>query len=177
MVTKSIDATIFASSHPDIVKRTSVSGIIISCVLLLIGVLSFVATLELEDRTSTISMILMVFGTGLFLIGLFRMFWRSKSIVYLPTGSIAKEHSIFFDSKYLDKLTDTVNSATFTENEIKSESSGNLRMDVILSEDGKFAAVQLFQFIPYTYQPVTKIHYFTNEKASALASFIARSKK
>ena len=42
-------------------------------------------------------------------------------------------------------------------------------MDVILSADKKFAAVQLFQFVPYTYQPITSVQYFTNEKASAIA--------
>ena len=30
MATQTIDATLFASSHPDIVKRTSVSGLIFS---------------------------------------------------------------------------------------------------------------------------------------------------
>ena len=33
--TQTIDATIFASSHPDIAKRTSVSGVLISSVMLL----------------------------------------------------------------------------------------------------------------------------------------------
>lgn len=40
MATQAIDATIFASSHPDIAKRTSISGLLISCVMLLIGILS-----------------------------------------------------------------------------------------------------------------------------------------
>ena len=31
MATQTIDATLFASSHPDIAKRTSVSGLLISC--------------------------------------------------------------------------------------------------------------------------------------------------
>ena len=38
MATQAIDATIFASSHPDIAKRTSISGLLISCVMLLIGI-------------------------------------------------------------------------------------------------------------------------------------------
>ena len=33
--TQVIDATIFASSHPDIAKRTSISGILTSSVMLL----------------------------------------------------------------------------------------------------------------------------------------------
>ena len=35
MATQTIDATLFASSHPDIVKRTSVSGLIFSVAMLL----------------------------------------------------------------------------------------------------------------------------------------------
>ena len=165
MATQAIDATIFASSHPDIAKRTSISGLLISCVMLLIGILSFASTFELEDKSSTVSMALMVFGTGLFLLGIFRLFWKSKEVVYVPTGSIAKERSIFFDLKHMDKLTDLV----------KSEASGNIRMDVILSADNKFAAVQLFQFVPYTYQPVTAVHYFTNDAAAAVAAFLTKS--
>ena len=41
---QTIDATIFASSHPDIAKRTSVSGVLISSVMLLVGILAFAST-------------------------------------------------------------------------------------------------------------------------------------
>ena len=130
MTTQAIDATIFASSHPDIAKRTSVSGLIFSCIMLLAGVIAFVSTFEMEDRSSTISMGLMVLGTALFLIGVFRLFWKSKEIVYLPTGSVAKEQSIFFDLKHLDELTDMVKSGDFSmQSTAKGGTSGNLRLD------------------------------------------------
>jgi len=133
MTTQAIDATIFASSHPDIAKRTSVSGLIFSCIMLLAGVIAFVSTFEMEDRSSTISMGLMVLGTALFLIGVFRLFWKSKEIVYLPTGSVAKEQSIFFDLKHLDELTDMVKSGDFSmQSTAKGGTSGNLRLDVML---------------------------------------------
>ena len=177
MATQTIDATIFAPSHPDIAKRTSISGIVFSCIMLLIGILSFASTFELEDKSSTISMALMVFGTGLFLVGIFRMFWKSKEVVYVPTGSVAKEQSVFFDLKHMDKVKELVNFGNLSmDSGIKSETSGNLRMDIILSEDNKFAAVQLFQFIPYTYQPITTVHYFTNGEAATIAAFLAKSK-
>ena len=177
MTTPAIDATIFASSHPDIAKRTSVSGLIFSGIMLLIGVLAFISTFEMEDRSSTLSMGLMVLGTGLFLIGIFRLFWKSKEVVYLPTKSVAKEHSVFFDLKHMDALKSLVNSGSFSaDSKIKSEASGNIRMDVILSADKKFAAVQLFQFVPYTYQPITSVQYFTNEEASAIVAFLSKSK-
>ena len=172
---QTIDATIFASSHPDIAKRTSVSGVLISSVMLLVGILAFASTFELEDKSSTVSMAL---GTGLFLMGIFRLFWKSKEVIYLPTKSVAKEHSIFFDLKHMDALRNLVNSGSFSAgSNIKSEASGNIRMDVILSADKKFAAVQLFQFIPYTYQPITSVQYFTDEQASAVIAFLAKCSK
>lgn len=174
--TQAISATIFATTHPDIAKRTSVSGVLISSIMLLLGVLAFASTFELEDKSSTISMALMVLGTGLFLMGIFRFFWKSKEVVYLPTGSVAKEKSLFFDLKHVDALTNMVNSDFSQSMDIKSEQSGNLRMDVILSEDKKFAAVQLFQFVPYQYQPITSVHYLTNGNASAFAAFMDKNK-
>ena len=175
--TQTIDATIFASTHPDIAKRTSVSGVLISSVMLLIGILAFASIFELDDKSSTASMALMVLGTGLFLMGIFRLFWKSKEVIYLPTKSVAKEHSVFFDLKHVDTLMNFVNSGSFsTDLKIKSEASGNIRMDVMLSADKKFAAVQLFQFVPYTYQPITPVQYFTNEEASEVVAFLSKSK-
>lgn len=177
MATQTIDGTVFSTSHPDIAKRTSLSGLIVSCIMLLIGILAFVSTFEMEDHSSTISMGLMVLGTTFFLIGVFRLFWKSKEIVYLPTGSVAREQSVFFDLKYMDKLSNMVKNGEFADlTEIKGGTSGNLRLDIVLSEDAKFAAVQLFQFVPYTYNPVTSVCYYTNGEASSIAAFVLKSK-
>lgn len=177
MATQTIDATIFASSHPHIAKRTSISALIISCIMLIAGIIAFVSTFEMEDRSSTFSMGLMVLGTALFLGGVFRLFWKSKKIVYLPTGSVAKEQSVFFDLKHADDLAEMVKTGNFPVTaEIKGGGSGNLRLDVILSEDRKFAVVQLFQFVPYTYNPITPVRYYTNGEATSIAAFLAKCK-
>lgn len=177
MATQAIDATIFASTHPDIVKRTSISGLIFSAVMLLLGILVFVSTFEVTDRSSTLSMLLMVLGTAFFLLGIFRLFWKSKEVVYLPTGSVTKERSIFFDLKHMGKLKEMIEKGHLAlEDGIKSEGSGNVRMDVILSQDNKFAAVQLFQFVPYTYTPVTSVHYYTGNDAATVSAFLSKCK-
>ncbi|EKU87788.1 hypothetical protein [Bacteroides oleiciplenus] len=177
MATQTIDATIFASTHPDIVKRTSIPGLIFSAVMLLLGVLVFASTFEITDRSSTLSMLLMVLGTAFFLLGIFRLFWKSKEVVYLPTGSITKERSIFFDLKHMGKLKEMIEKGHLAvEDGVKSEGSGNVRMDIILSQDNKFAAVQLFQFVPYTYTPVTSVHYYTGNDAATVSAFLSKCK-
>ena len=172
MATQTIDATLFASSHPDIAKRTSVSGLIISLVMMVVGILIFVSIFEMNDKSSTISMGLMVLGTALILLGVFRLFWKSKEIVYLPTGSVAKERSMFFDLKYIGKLTEMIENGNLdSEAGVKSESSGN-----VISQDNKFAALQLFLFVPYTYTPVTSVRYFTGSEAAAVSVFLSKCK-
>ncbi len=177
MATKTIDASLFASTHPDIAKRTSVSGLILSVTMLLVGIFTFASIFEMNDKSSTVSMALMVLGTAFVLMGVFRLFWKSKEIVYLPTGSIAKERSFFFDLKHLGKLADMIEHGQLgDETDIKSNASGNVRMDVMISQDNRFAAVQLFQFVPYTYTPVTSVRYFTGGDAAAVATFLSKCK-
>ena len=173
MATQTIDATLFASSHPDIVKRTSVSGLIFSVAMLLVGVFIFASIFEMSDKSSTLSMALMVLGTAFVLLGVFRLFWKSKEVVYLPTGSVTKERSVFFDLKLTDMIE---NEQLNGETEIKSSGSGNVRMDVMISQDNKFAAVQLYQFVPYTYTPVTSVRYYTGSDAVAVSTFLEKCK-
>lgn len=177
MATQTMDATLFASSHPDIAKRTSISGVIFSVAMLLAGVFIFVSIFEMSDKSSTLSMALMVLGTAFVLLGVFRLFWKSKEIIYLPTGSVAKERTVFFDLKYLGKLTDMIENEQLNgEAEVRSCGSGNVRMDVMISQDHRFAAVQLYQFVPYTYTPVTSVHYFTGSGAAAVSAFLEKCK-
>lgn len=177
MATQTIDATLFASSHPDIVKRTSVSGLVFSVAMLLVGIFIFASIFKMSDRSSTLSMALMVLATAFVLLGVFRLFWKSKEVVYLPTGSVTKERSVFFDLKYLGRLTDMIENEQLNgETEMRGSGSGNVRMDVMISQDNKFAAVQLYQFVPYAYTPVTSVRYFTGSDAVAVSTFLEKCK-
>ena len=108
--------------------------------------------------------------------------YKASTIAYkMPYADFPKDCWITFrihiDWTVYGKEAETIVKPAFSAgSNIKSEASGNIRMDVILSADKKFAAVQLFQFIPYTYQPITSVQYFTNEQASAVIAFLAKSK-
>lgn len=172
-----IDSTIFSSIHPDVSKRLSLPGVLFSIIMLLTGVFVFASVFRLHDKDSALSMALMVGGAAFVLFGLFRLFWKSKELVYLPTGSVAKELSLFFDLKYLDELSDAVTHNRFgCTSGVKCCGSGNVRMDIMLSQDSKFAAVQLFQFVPYSYMPVTPVRYLTGDDAAAVAAFLVKCK-
>lgn len=162
-----VDATLFSTAHPDIVKRTSVSSVILSVILCVVGSGAFIASLKMGDSSSTISILLMTGGTLLFLLAVFRLFWRSKEWVYIPTDSVAKEGSCFFDICDLQALSDTLEQRAFDiKKDVKGKTNGNIRMDYMISQDKKFAAVQLFRFIPYTYETASPVFYYTGNDAS-----------
>lgn len=174
--TISADATLFSTAHPDIVKRTSLSSVILSAILCIVGAGAFATSLKMGDSSSTISMLLMAGGTILFLLAVYRLFWRSKEWVYIPTGSVAKEGSCFFDVCDLEALNDALDKKTFTSHkDVRVKTNGNVRMDYMISRDKKFAAVQLFRFVPYTYEPASSVIYYTGNDASAFVHCLETS--
>ena len=171
-----IEATLFATTHPDVIKRTRIPSVILSAILCVAGAGAFATAFKLGDSSSTLSMALMVGGTVLFLWAVFRFFWRSKEWVYAPTGSVAEEGASFFDACDLQALTDTLEKKDFgTKNDVKVKPNGNVRMDYMISRDKEFVAVQLFRFIPYTYEPASSVFYFTGEDANAFVHCLRTS--
>lgn len=173
----SADVTLFSTAHPDIVKRTSVSSVIVSAVLCMIGAGAFVTSLKMSDSSSIMGMLFMTGGTILFLLAVFRLFWRSKEWVYTPTGSVTKEGSCFFDVCDLQALNEALETKSFgSKNDVKVKTSGNVRMDYLVSQDKKFVAVQLFRFVPYTYEAASSVFYYTGNDASTFVHCLETNK-
>lgn len=173
----SADETMFSTVHPDIEKRTSVSSVLISVIFCVIGAGAFVTSLKTGNSSSIMSMAFMTGGTILFLLAVFRLFWKSKEWVYVPTGSVAREHTCFFDECDLQALTAALENKNFEgKSKVKAKPCGNVRMDYMLSQDKHFVAVQLFRFIPYTYEPASSVFYYTGTEANAFVRCLETSK-
>lgn len=174
MKDQNIITTLFASPHPEMAERISLGRIIFSVTALLAGISVFAVVFRAGDTSLTVNMTLTMVGTVLMLLGGFYLFRKSGEIVYLPTGSIIRAYSIFFDLKYAEKLTEMIKDGRLDcESGVRSSIRGNIRMDIILSQDKNFAAVQLFRFVPYTYIPVTSARCLTGREAAGVEAFLA----
>ena len=175
--TKTTSERIYSMSSPDVIQKSNLSSVLISASVFMFGVLLFLFIWKQEDSSSFISMTLFTIGIICFLWSIYRIFWQSKEWVYLKTGSSIREGSCFFDN---ENLLDLIN--CFDENSIQNskvicaKKSGNVRLDYMLSKDHKFAAVQLFHFIPYTYEPASRIFYLTGKDAEEFAIKLINSK-
>lgn len=174
---KTVGAILLSSTHPYVTKHTDLFSIFISLGMMVLGIASIGFSLTMDNISSTVSMLLLTIGSICLLVSLFRLFWRSQKHVYTQTGSPLVEGSCYWDSCDLQNLLKMLEDSDFRLNRgAVTRLSGNVRLDYILSKDHKFAAVQLFQFVPYVYEPVTQIYYYTNEVAADFARHLIKSK-
>lgn len=158
----------FAVPHADVARRTNVAAVTLSFVLIVLGIAAFVASFSAGDAGSTLSLSLMTGGSLLLLWGLFSFFWKSKQWVYLPTSSSLSQDSLFFDVADMGKLLSAFQSPTIPgEHVAQVKPNGNVRLDFVFSRDRQFVAAKLYRFVPYTYEPVSPVFYFTGVQSEA----------
>lgn len=168
-----VEATLLSAEHPHISKHTSVLSILVSSFLGLSGVVAVIVSVCMDELTITLNMALLTVGTILLLVALYRIFWKSTEVVYIPTGSVISEGTRYMDSCDLTELTRLIEDRNFSLSlRMTFKQSGNGRLDYLISKDRQFAAVQLFRFIPYTYEPTTQVYYYTGDDAAAFARYL-----
>lgn len=178
MATQAIHTTVLSSSHPNIIKRISASGVTISAILFMVGMLVFMSTFAIADHTSALSVGLGVLGIAFMAWGGMHFFAKNKEEVYTPTGSVVDKQSFYFNLRHLDELKRFVQTGDLNcVSEIEAQQGGNIRMDLLGTRDQQFIALQLLQFIPYMYSPITSVFYFTGDEAATISAFIDRKKK
>lgn len=162
--------TLLTTSFPDIEKRVNRRSVALSVVLCLMGLGAFIASPLTNEISSTLVMVLLTVGTVLILLAVYRLFWKSKEWVYVPTGSVTREGSRFFDDRSLDALLGLLEKKNRAgEAGVSTKENGTIRMDYVLSADKQFAAVQLFRYVPYTFEIASSVYGFTGKDAESFA--------
>jgi hypothetical protein len=106
-------------------------------------------------------------------------FLKTTQIVVKATGSPVKKESVYFSKNSFINLVKYLSEKEFTQAkpiEIMNI-NGNCYMDVITSADGLFAAVQLFEYVPFTYQPVNNLYIFEGVVAEKFLSYLGKCKE
>ena len=171
--TTQVEETLFSAAHPQLEKQISVKQILLSSCIALFGVMGIVLSLVRHTSGSTLCMAFLTIGILLMLFALYRFFTKSKEMIYKPTGSEVRSDSLYMDSVELQSLKQMMVKNEFsTSSRLVFKEGGNGRLDYMVSKDGRFMAIQLLQFVPYTYEPVTGVYYYADDEAVAVARYI-----
>ena len=141
-------------------KKRSLKSTVRSSVMIVGGIIAAVLVmLFLEDRTSSFYLLSISAATLVIIIGFVMLIWGGSEFIYTPTRSVAQEYSLYFKPEESSKLVDAIKSGNMADiKKIKMEPNGGLRLDVILSEDHKFASCQVFRYVPHSYEAVTEVY-------------------
>ena len=168
--TTHVEEPLFSSTHAHLDKCISVKQIIISSLIAICGVGSILLSLVLDESNSTFSMLFLTVGIILILVSLYRFFTKIHMTVYKPTGSEVRSDSLYMDTVELQSLQKMMEKNDFAHSSrLVFKEGGNGRLDYLVSKDGKFVAAQLLHFVPYSYEAVTDVYYYTDDDAVAVS--------
>lgn len=107
------------------------------------------------------------------------LFGLRTTATYNPTNSVVDAKTYEYspaDGERLKRLLETSReklSEAIGDFRPKATVNGNFMAEVCASDDGAFLAVQLFQFIRMSYEPVTEVLFFEGTDAKALGQLFA----
>lgn len=160
--------------HSQITSKVDFGKLILSLIVIASGFGAFYAISHQEDPASFLSIIYLISGTVFIVIGLFVLLMKTKKNVYRETGSIVKSNSYSFDRERIDHIETALILGEFERvDPIQFTDSANARMDVLLSEDHNFAAVQLFEFV-VRFETASPVFYYTGQQASEFVRYLKR---
>ena len=107
------------------------------------------------------------------------LFGLKKQLVYAPTGSPVKVIRDNYHADAIAPLQRIIESdskglaAAVKSSRAKKQPIGNVELDICISDDRNFVALQLLQFgDEYTYHPITEPAFFEGEQAQLVASIL-----
>ena len=172
--TNQVEETLLSSAHVQLDKHICVKQLLVSSLIALGGIVAILLMLVMDESDSTLSMALLTIGVILLLFSLYRFFMKSHETIYKPTGSVVSSGSLYMDTIELQNLQQMIKKNHFpATSRVSFKEGGNGRLDYLVSKDGRFVAIQLFQFVPYTYESVSDKLYYTDDEAVAIARCIS----
>lgn len=158
--------TIIEHSADVLTKQLCIKTTAVIVAVLIICMSMTAAALNLDmEATSPVFLLLTTVGIVGIVISLIKLVSGTKKWVYTPTGSSIKEYSIFFKPTEMYNLKRAIESGDIKSiDSMVNDTNNGIRFDVAMSKDSKFAACQLFEYVPYNYEPATDV-YRIDDKA------------
>lgn len=157
-----------AVSDGKVANKRSTKSTVTGLILLLLGGVAFIVAGRLAAEAVTpLTHTLYTGGILAMITGAIMLIWLSRRLQYIPTGSTIKRRSTYFDTHEVPYLTSLIETADYAElNKLhKDDNAGGIRMDLDISKDGRFVAVQLFNYIPHNYEVASSIYCLYDSKA------------
>lgn len=171
-----MDARSLSASTSNVKEIINTKSIYLSVFICLVALGIIFLSSWIDDKSSPSYMGGNTLAVVLLLAGFYRLLNKRTQLIYVPTGSAMLSGSFYLDSQQLERLKADLTEHPETDlSDIKFVKSGNTRLDYVVSRDGNFMAAQLFQYVPYNFEPVTDVVYYEEKEAQNFAMFLLKN--
>lgn len=167
MKTKKVNKEIPETFQNEVVMRRSNISIV-AIIGIIVGLaLICGSAFYVQDSASTLYMFAMTAGVILVVYYIIVVSLRKSDYYYKDTNSKIEGYTLYYNPIERDSVLKTIQKGLAIKGLEGSEES-SLKVDYIISVDGKFAACQMCHYIPYNYVPDSEVFRIDGEKLKAI---------
>lgn len=167
---KTIQEDIEHVTNKEVIKQGTISFVAVG--LIAVAVIMAIAGMQSEDPNASWPSFLFTISALLFLGGIVKLFVSRSCWIFKPTKSKLKEMTLYFDVHECDALQACIEMKRFEDlKHMKRQKDSGVRVEAMVSGDQKFAAVQIYEYIPYSYEAVTPVVCYYGDEAKSFVSF------
>ena len=97
--------------------------------------------------------------------------------LFRPTGSHLQKITVYFDAKESQPLQYCIEEKRFEDlRQLKRQINTGVKLDVMLTGDKKFAAVQLSEYVPYAYEAISPVICYYGEEAKNFSHYLGNGR-
>lgn len=111
-------------------------------------------------------------GSILILGGIIALSMSKKTLVHGSTGNKIISYTYFFPPIEKEKIKQICETSNFDTLKSVSQAENGLQMEIYLSKNGSYAAVQLYEYIPYKYEICSPLYEYEGDDAQKLSNYI-----
>ena len=152
---------------PDLQKKTNITSITISVVLLVFAAsIFYLSHIKQSDIITSTEIFL---GVVAICVAIFLLGWQRTKLINKETGSVVSKDHIFYnpvDFYGIKAALEEENFEAFAG--FRRQQEGNVQTVFYFSADHKYIAIQVFKYEPFEYKPQTDIYVFKDVAAMKL---------
>lgn len=158
-----------------VVKQNKVSMVAIGFILL--AIFFTLGAFSITDPNSSLSTFLLTAAVFLLFGGIIKFCMGRSCYFFKPTGSPVKQMTVYFDNKECQHLKDCMASGKFEVlKHLKRQINSGVKVDAMVAADNHFVAVQLSEYVPYTYEAISPVMCYYGDDARTLSDFFKGSR-
>ncbi|MDR2970829.1 MAG: hypothetical protein LBU83_02700 [Bacteroidales bacterium] len=155
-----------------IIKKQDITNVLISIIIVAVGLLLTCHSIFFNTGDN-LKFALIIIGVCFIPVGIFLWILKSKRMIYEKTGSGIKSLKYYFSRDELNFAQNLLENGKFeNEKKVTFIDTGNSYFEILMSKDGNFVSVQIFEFSTLAYEPATPKYYYFDNQALKFIEYI-----